>query len=51
MSMMTSQILVFKDSRKTQKPKYYENKTLFFLQIEKSVHYLLRDKSCQKIVF
>ena len=33
MSMMTSQILEFQDSRKAQKPKYLEIETLLFLQI------------------
>ena len=33
-----SQILELRDSRKTQKSKYRENETLFFLQIKKLVH-------------
>ena len=38
------------DSRKTQKSKYRENETLFFLQVKKLVHYTLRAKLWQKIV-
>ena len=37
MSMMASQILKFVDSSITQKSKYFENETLFFLQIRKSI--------------
>ena len=37
MSMMTSQILKFVDSSVTQKSKYFESETLFFLQIRKSI--------------
>ena len=33
--MMASQVLEFKDSPETQKPKYLEDKALFFLQIKK----------------
>ena len=36
---MTSQILKFVDFIKTQKSKYLENKTLFFLQIKKTLLY------------
>ena len=35
MPMMTSQSLKSLDLTKTQKPRYFENKTLFFLQIRK----------------
>ena len=34
--MMTSQVLKFVDFRKTQKPRYLENETLYFLQIKKN---------------
>ena len=37
MSMMMSQILKFVDFTKTQKSKYLENKTIFFLQIKNSL--------------
>ena len=33
-----SQILKFADFAKTQKFRYFENKTLFFLQIKKSAN-------------
>ena len=33
--MMNSQILEYVDSSKTQKCKYLENETIFFLQIKK----------------
>ena len=33
--MMASQVLEFKDSPERQKPKYLEDKALFFLQIKK----------------
>ena len=36
MSMMTSQILKSVDFTKTQKSRYLENETLFFLQIKKN---------------
>ena len=37
MSMMTLQILKFVDFTKTQKSRYLENETLFFLQIKKLI--------------
>ena len=37
MSMMKSQILKFVDFTKTQKSRYLENETLFFLQIKKFI--------------
>ena len=40
--MMTSQILKFVDFTKTQKSRYLENETLFFLQIKKFINYTLR---------
>ena len=40
--MMTSQILKSADFTKTQKSRYLENETLFFLQIEKFINYLSR---------
>ena len=39
--MMTSQVLKFVSSQKTQKSKYRERKTLF-VQIKKIVYYALR---------
>ena len=42
MSMVTSQILNFADFTKTQKSKYLENETLFFLQIKNFINYTLR---------
>ena len=36
--MMTSQILKSEDFTKTQKPRYLENETLFFLQIKKIIN-------------
>ena len=35
-SMMTSQILKSVNFTRTQKPRYLENETLFFLQIKKT---------------
>ena len=40
--MMTSQILKFADFRKSQKPRYLENETSFFLQIKKIINYTLK---------
>ena len=42
MSMMTSQILKFVCFAKTQKSRYLENETLFFLQIKKFNNYTSR---------
>ena len=39
MSMLTSQILKFLDSPKTQKSKYLKNKILFFFKENKIMHY------------
>ena len=50
MPMMTSQILKTVDFTKTQKSRYLENKTLFFLQIKKSFNYTSRATLLQKIV-
>ena len=50
MSMMVSHILEFEDSRKSQKRKYFENETLFFLEIKELVHFTLRVNLCQKII-
>ena len=49
--MMTSQILKFVDFTKTQKSRYHENETLFFLQIKKFINStsratLLQNKFC-----
>ena len=49
MPMVTSQILKFRDFTKTQKSRYLENKTLFFLQIEKFVNYTSTTTLWQKI--
>ena len=40
MPIMTSQILKSADLTKTQKFRYLENKTLFFLQIQKFINYI-----------
>ena len=48
MSMMTSQILKFLNFRKTQKSRYLENETLFFLQIKKLIDYTSRATLWQK---
>ena len=50
MSMMTSQILISVDFRKTQKPRYLKKETLFFLQIKKFINYTSRAMLSQKIV-
>ena len=42
MFMMTSQISKFVDFAKTQKSRYFENETLFFLQIKKFINYTAR---------
>ena len=49
---MTSQNLNSEDSTKTQKPRYLEKETLFFLQIKikKIINYKPRATLCQKIV-
>ena len=39
MLMITSQILKFAGFTKTQKSRYLENETLFFLQIKKFINY------------
>ena len=39
MPMMTSQILRSVDFTKLQKPRYLENETSFFLQINKFINY------------
>ena len=49
MPMVTSQILKFRDFTKTQKSRYLENKTSFFLQIEKFVNYTSTTTLWQKI--
>ena len=38
-NIMTSQILKFVNFRKTQKSRYLENETLFFLQLKKFINY------------
>ena len=48
--MMTSQNLNSMNFTKTQKPRYLEKETLFFLQIEKIINYKPRATLCQKIV-
>ena len=42
MLMMTSQILKSADFTKTQKSRYLENETIFFLQIFKFINYTSR---------
>ena len=41
-SMMTSQILKSVNFTRTQKSRYLENETLFFLQIKKPINYSSR---------
>ena len=48
---MTSQILKFVDFKKTQKSKYLENMTLFFLQIKKFINYTSKATLWQKNTF
>ena len=48
MSMMTSQTSKFVDFTKTQKSRYIENETLFFLQIKKFINYTSRATLWQK---
>ena len=50
MSMMASQILKSVDFTKTQKSRYLENETLFFLQIKKFINCASRATLWQKIV-
>ena len=42
MSMMMSQVWKFVDFKKTQKSRYLESETLFFLQIKKFINYTSR---------
>ena len=49
MPMMTSQILKSGDFTKTQKSRYLENETLFFLEIKKLINYISRATLLQKI--
>ena len=51
MPMMASQILKSVDFTKTQKPRYLDNKTLFFLQIKKFINYTSRAILLQKNSF
>ena len=48
MPMMTSQILEFVNLTKTQKSRYLENETLFFLQIKKFINFTSRATLWQK---
>ena len=48
--MMTSQIFKLADFTKTQKSRYLESDTSFFLQIKKFINYTLRASLWQKIV-
>ena len=48
--MMMSQILKFVDFTKTQESRYLQNKTLFFLQIQKFINYTSRATLWQKLV-
>ena len=50
MTMMTSQVLESLDFIETQKPRYLENETLFFLQIKKFINYTSRATLLEKIV-
>lgn len=48
MSTMASQTLKFKDSSKTQKTKYLERKTIFFLQIKKNYSLYIKSYNIAK---
>ena len=48
MSKMMSQIFKFLDFTKSQKPRYFENETLFFLQIKKFINYTSKATLQQK---
>ena len=50
MPMMTSQILKSVDFIKTQESRYFENETLFFLQIKRFIKYTSEVTLWQKIV-
>ena len=50
MLIMTSQISKSVDFTKTQKSRYFKNKTLLFLQIKKFIYYTSRVTSWLKIV-
>ena len=50
MPMIMSQILKSMDFIKTQKCRYLENETLFFLKIKKFIDYTSRATLLQKIV-
>ena len=49
--MLKSQILQFVDFLKTQKSKFLENETLYFLQIKKFINYTSRAILWQKNTF
>ena len=51
MPVMTSQILKSVDFTKTQRCRYLENETLFFLQIKNLINYTLRATLLQKNSF
>ena len=48
--MMMPQILQFLDITKTQKSKYLENETSFFLQIKKFIYYTSKATLWQNIL-
>ena len=50
MPMFMSQILKSVDSTETQKSRYLENNTLFFLQVKKVINYTARATLLQEIV-
>ena len=51
MSMVTSQILKAVDFTKTQRSRYLEKETIFFLQIKKFINYTSWATLWQKVVF
>ena len=51
MSMMTSQILQFMDFTETQKSKYLQKETLFYLEIKKIINYTSKTTLWQKNTF
>ena len=49
--LMTSEILKYVDFMKTEKSRYFENETLFFLQTKKLINYMSKATLPQKTVF
>ena len=49
--LMMSEILKYVDFMKTEKSRYFENETLFFLQTKKLINYTSKATLPQKTVF